>query len=191
MEQQRRERRAFTDAHKAEVVALCQTSGKSIREISRDLDLTESSVRRWVTQAEPLSAADWAAEDFAEAAVRERLPRLRTYAVLLDHLSHGAVIRAQQGVDVLRVGSFAHAGEAHEVAEQRCDDAPLRRRDRGPLAFLARAAGRAEARAFRGLGETDGARSHHRRPMPHLVRPSAGPPASTFLLPGFRFALAS
>ena len=34
------------------MVALCQTSGKSIREISRDLDLTEPSVRRWVTQAE-------------------------------------------------------------------------------------------------------------------------------------------
>jgi len=52
MEQRRRERRSFTDQHKAEVVALCQTSGKSIREISRDLDLTESSVRRWVAQAE-------------------------------------------------------------------------------------------------------------------------------------------
>ncbi len=46
MEQRRRDRRAFSDGHKAEEVALCRTSGKSIREISRDLDLTEPSVRR-------------------------------------------------------------------------------------------------------------------------------------------------
>jgi len=52
MEERTRQRRSFTDAHKAEVVALCQTSGKSIGEISRDLDLTESCVRRWVAQAE-------------------------------------------------------------------------------------------------------------------------------------------
>ena len=51
-EQQRRPRRAFTDAYKAEVVALCRNSEKSMAEIARDLDLTESSVRRRVAQAE-------------------------------------------------------------------------------------------------------------------------------------------
>ena len=51
-EQQRRPRRAFTDAYKAEVVALCRGSEKPLSEIARDLDLTESSVRRWVAQAE-------------------------------------------------------------------------------------------------------------------------------------------
>ena len=73
MEQRRRERRSFTDAHKAEVVALCQTSGKSTREISRDLDLTESSVRRWVTQAE----IDAGQREGLTSAEREELTRLR------------------------------------------------------------------------------------------------------------------
>ena len=49
---QRRKRREFTDAYKAEVVALCQKGDRSTAEVARDLDLTETSVRRWVAQAE-------------------------------------------------------------------------------------------------------------------------------------------
>jgi transposase len=49
---QRRKRREFTDAYKAEVVALCQKGDRSMAEVARDLDLTETSVRRWVAQAE-------------------------------------------------------------------------------------------------------------------------------------------
>ena len=45
--QGRRSRRSFSEQYKAEVVALCQGSEKSMSEIARDLDLTESSVRRW------------------------------------------------------------------------------------------------------------------------------------------------
>ena len=53
MEQQRkRPRRSFSDEYKAEVVDLCRTSGKSISEVSRDLGLTVSAVRRWVAQAD-------------------------------------------------------------------------------------------------------------------------------------------
>jgi transposase len=51
-EQGRRARRSFTEEYKAEVVALCRGSEKSMAEIARDLDLTESSLRRWVSQAE-------------------------------------------------------------------------------------------------------------------------------------------
>jgi len=53
MEQQRkRPRRSFSDEYKAELVDLCRTSGKSISEVSRDLGLTVSAVRRWVAQAD-------------------------------------------------------------------------------------------------------------------------------------------
>jgi transposase len=45
-------RRAFTEAYKADVVALCRTSGKSIAQVCRDLGLSETGVRRWVAQAE-------------------------------------------------------------------------------------------------------------------------------------------
>lgn len=47
-----RTRRAFTAEFKAQVVELCGTSGKSVGQVCRDLDLTETAVRRWVAQAE-------------------------------------------------------------------------------------------------------------------------------------------
>ncbi len=40
---QRRKRREFTDAYKAEVVTLCQKGDRSMAEVARDLDLTETS----------------------------------------------------------------------------------------------------------------------------------------------------
>jgi len=49
---QRRRRREFTEAFKAEVVALCQKGDRSIAAVARDLDLTETAVRRWVAQAD-------------------------------------------------------------------------------------------------------------------------------------------
>jgi transposase len=49
---QRRRRRAFTDSFKAEVVALCRKGDRPIAEVARELDLTETAVRRWVHQAE-------------------------------------------------------------------------------------------------------------------------------------------
>ena len=50
--EQRRHRRAFTDRFKAEVVELCRKGDRSIAEVARELDLTETAVRRWVHQAE-------------------------------------------------------------------------------------------------------------------------------------------
>jgi len=47
----KRQRRKFTAEYKAEVVRLVRDGGKTIREASRDLGLTESSVRNWVTQS--------------------------------------------------------------------------------------------------------------------------------------------
>jgi transposase len=44
-------RRFFTPEFKADTVRLVLEEGKSIREVSRDLGLTESAVRAWVRQA--------------------------------------------------------------------------------------------------------------------------------------------
>ena len=52
MEREKRKRRSFSDEYKAQVVELCRTSGKTIAQVCRDLDLTETAVRRWVAQAE-------------------------------------------------------------------------------------------------------------------------------------------
>jgi len=69
----RRERRAFTDQYKADVVALCRTSGKPIGQVCRDLGLTETAVRRWVAQAE----IDDGKRDGLTTAERQELAQLR------------------------------------------------------------------------------------------------------------------
>jgi transposase len=72
-DQGRRSRRSFSEQYKAEVVALCRGSEKSIAEIARDLDLTESSVRRWVSQVE----IDAGHREGLTSSEREELVRLR------------------------------------------------------------------------------------------------------------------
>src|ERR671910_1584023 len=47
-----RARRSFTAAFKAEIVELCQRGDRSIGQVARDFDLTETAVREWVRQAE-------------------------------------------------------------------------------------------------------------------------------------------
>mgnify|MGYP003949087121 CR=1 FL=1 len=48
----KRSRRRFTKEFKAETVALIRQSGKSIAEVCRDMGLSESSVHRWLAQAD-------------------------------------------------------------------------------------------------------------------------------------------
>jgi transposase len=47
----KRQRRAFTREFKAETVRLVLERGRSIPEVARELDLTESALRLWVHQA--------------------------------------------------------------------------------------------------------------------------------------------
>jgi transposase len=49
--QVRRERRQFTDEFKAGAVALVLDQGKSIPDVARDLDLSDSALRSWVERA--------------------------------------------------------------------------------------------------------------------------------------------
>jgi len=48
----KRQRRKFSPEYKAEVVNLYRTTDKSITQIVKELDLSESAVRRWIAQAE-------------------------------------------------------------------------------------------------------------------------------------------
>jgi transposase len=68
-----RQRRTFTPAFKARTIELVRTSGKSVAEVCRDLDLTETAVRRWVAQAD----IDAGRRDGLTTAEREELGRLR------------------------------------------------------------------------------------------------------------------
>jgi len=48
----KRKRRAFSPEFKAEAVRLVRESQKSVGTIARELDLTETALRRWVQQGE-------------------------------------------------------------------------------------------------------------------------------------------
>ena len=69
----RRPRRSFTSAFKAEVVALVRQGERSLPAICRELDLSETAVRRWVGQA----AVDAGERDGLTTEEREELRRLR------------------------------------------------------------------------------------------------------------------
>ena len=68
-----RPRRSFTPEFKAQTVELVRTSGKSVGEVCRDLDLTETAVRRWLAQAD----IDAGRRDGLTTAERQELAHLR------------------------------------------------------------------------------------------------------------------
>ncbi|MGC4894543.1 transposase [Micromonospora sp. DT31] len=51
-EKPRRPRRAFTPEFKAEIVEVCRRGDRSIVQVARDFDLTETAVRDWVKLAD-------------------------------------------------------------------------------------------------------------------------------------------
>ena len=48
----KRKRRHFPPEFKADAVKLVQTSGRSVSDVARELDLTETALRAWVKQAD-------------------------------------------------------------------------------------------------------------------------------------------
>ena len=48
----KRKRRSFTPEFKAEAVRLCRVGDRSVRQVSTDLDLTETALREWVKRAD-------------------------------------------------------------------------------------------------------------------------------------------
>lgn len=68
-----RRRRSFTPEFKAEIVERCRRGDRSVGQVARDFDLTETAVRAWVHQAET-DAGDRPGVTTEE---REELARLR------------------------------------------------------------------------------------------------------------------
>jgi transposase len=52
-----RARRSFTPEFKADIVAACLRGDRSVGQVAKDFDLTETAVRAWVKQAEIDAAA--------------------------------------------------------------------------------------------------------------------------------------
>lgn len=73
----KRKRRTFTAEYKAEVVKLIETSDKSISQIARDLDLTDSAVRDWVDKARQQRTPAAAAHAELEAENKQLRKRIR------------------------------------------------------------------------------------------------------------------
>jgi len=69
-----RPRRFFPPEYKAEVVELIRSTGKTVGQVSRELNLTETAVREWVKRAD-LDAGR--RSDGLTTAEREELRRLR------------------------------------------------------------------------------------------------------------------
>ena len=68
-----RRRRSFTPEFKAEIVEACGRGDRSIGQVARDFDLTETAVREWVRQVD-IDAGRRAGLTSAE---REELAQLR------------------------------------------------------------------------------------------------------------------
>ena len=71
----KRKRRAFTPEFKAEAVRLCRVGDRTIRDVARDLDLTETALREWVKRADV--DAGHGPPGALTTAEREELTRLR------------------------------------------------------------------------------------------------------------------
>ena len=69
-----RRRRSFTPEFKAEIVELCQRGDRSVGQVAKDFDLTETAVREWVKEAD---IDDGRRSDGITTAEREELNRLR------------------------------------------------------------------------------------------------------------------
>jgi transposase len=68
-----RRRRSFTREFKFEIVEACSRGDRSIGQVARDFDLTETAVREWVKQAD----IDAGRRDGLTTAEREELAQLR------------------------------------------------------------------------------------------------------------------
>ncbi|WP_164540521.1 transposase [Streptomyces abyssomicinicus] len=68
-----RPRRSFTPEFKAEIVELCRRGDRTIGQVARDFDLTETAVRLWVSQAQ----VDDGEKDGLTSVERDELALLR------------------------------------------------------------------------------------------------------------------
>jgi transposase len=66
----RRKRRVFTDEQKAASVEHVKRTGKTVYQAAQDLDLTETALRRWISEAEkqarPVEQGELSVEERAE-----------------------------------------------------------------------------------------------------------------------------
>jgi transposase len=100
---QPRARQSFTPEFRAEIVELCQRGDRSIGQVARDFDLTETAVREWVRQAE--RDAGTRGDGGLTSAERQELSALRRENR-----------RLRQDVEILKRAT-AHVGDRCQALE--------------------------------------------------------------------------
>lgn len=98
-QQTRRARRSFTKEFKAEAVRLCRVGDRSIGQVAKDLDLTETSLREWMSRAD--ADAGKGRPEVLTTAEREELAKLRR-----------EVKRLQMERDILKAAATFFAKES-------------------------------------------------------------------------------
>jgi transposase len=96
---EKRKRRKFTPEFKAEVVGLVRSSGRSVGQIAKELDLTETAVRGWVKRIAIDAKRDpqgpLTTEERSELARLRR--ELKTMTLERDFLRKAAAFFAKSG----------------------------------------------------------------------------------------------
>ena len=150
-------RRSFTPEFKAEIVELCQRGDRSIGQVARDFDLTETAVREWVRQAErdagtrgdggltsaerqelagaaagePAAARGRGDPQAGHGFLREGDP-VNVYPFIeAEKAQQRNVKRACELLEVSRAAYYAHRADAPS-ARQRADDRAHRAHPPGP-----------------------------------------------------------
>ena len=53
----KRKRRAFSPSFKADAVRICKTGDRSVSQVAKDLDLTETALRDWIKRSFDITAS--------------------------------------------------------------------------------------------------------------------------------------
>src|SRR5262249_31316506 len=113
--------RSFTPEFKAEIVERCQAGDRTVAQVARDFDLTETAVRKWVQQAE----VDSGKREGLTSDEREELALLRKENRRLqadvDLLKRATAFFASEG-DPVRMDPFVEAEEAAGRSVKHCCD---------------------------------------------------------------------
>jgi transposase len=97
--QTRRARRSFTPEFKAEAVRLCKVGDRTVGQVAKDLDLTETALREWVQRAD--TDAGKGPPEALTSIEREELTKLRR-----------EVKRLQMERDILKAAATFFAKES-------------------------------------------------------------------------------
>lgn len=106
----RRKRRKFNPEFKAEAVRLARLGDRSIEQIANDLDLTESSLRNWVRQAEVDADEAPAGNEGLATAEKAELAELRR-----------EVKKLRQERDILKAAALNSGGEDNSARARSSD----------------------------------------------------------------------